>query len=224
MTIEQCFSKIEDPGFAAVLNAASTLSVFIDIMEAESPFTQLVEEAKRDPRGVPKVFDRIRALAETPINQHYENPNDVALSAYAWAVGKIAPSLSTLVAEYIIEIPNIWWSASIASVVLKEPPIFLSKSTNAFVIGFAPFDPNIRLRITLHHGRDRTARTESRWSVVGPRDRQAAWRFVFDFHGTGTPRRAAASHGDTTWESFSLHPLPRYSHSDTQRSEGRWLN
>jgi hypothetical protein len=128
MSIDDRFPEIEAPAFSAVVNAASTLPVFLSIILAEPSFQRLVEDTLDDMHAPTKILERIRSLSEVHINFEYENPHDAALSAYAWALHKVSPDTARIAAERITSAPNTWWCTQIAARLLREPNLSHSKT------------------------------------------------------------------------------------------------
>jgi hypothetical protein len=128
MSVDDCFREIEDPAFAADVNAASTFTVFLDIMSLVPSFGHLLAAAQSDSNVVARILERIRSLCELRVDFEYENPYDAALSAYAWAVHKVSPDASRIAAELITSATNTWWCTKVAALLLNEPHISSSST------------------------------------------------------------------------------------------------
>ncbi len=119
MTIASAVRKIEDQQFAGIANAASSITVFIDIVNNSSAMVELTEEFGKTPSAVDRIFERIDFLSKAKFDFRYENPFDVALCAYALAINAYKPVLGHIAAATITAARNAWWCTQVAAGLLQ---------------------------------------------------------------------------------------------------------
>lgn len=123
MSLPRQFFDIESEEFAARVNIASSLSVFIEALSEDPAIINLVEYIRENLFYPLNVLNRIKTLIGIDVDYRYANPHDTALAAYAWAF-RIAsiPEAASIAAELLVGARQIWWAREIASLILEELP------------------------------------------------------------------------------------------------------
>lgn len=123
MNLTKHFLKIESERFAARVNVANSLSVFLDALSEDPAFISLIEHIRENYPITLRILLRIKRLAGLEIDYRYANPYDSALAAYAWAIQTLdMPETASIAAELLLSARQTWWARKIASLIINESP------------------------------------------------------------------------------------------------------
>ena len=107
-------NPIESLEFAAHLNIASSLNMFIDILSNSTPFVKL-KQFLQSPQAKQQLLNHISHITAQPFNKQYEHPLDLALATYLFALQ------SPIAARLTQNIPNLHWTTKIANTIISCP-------------------------------------------------------------------------------------------------------
>jgi len=111
-------SKIESHEFAADLSLASDYKIYLRILKEHKAVQDLLKAFGYN-KNKSKLIQRIIELSELVIDNRYENPWDVALSAYLWVLSQKDMKLAQVAAEVAAKVPNCWWTIRISQDVIR---------------------------------------------------------------------------------------------------------
>jgi hypothetical protein len=119
-TLTELFQRAESAEFSAKANIASGLTLFLGILEEDDTVRSLVKLLKDQPHWVIDVLSRTEQLARLSIDPRYENPSDVALATYCWALQLVHPQVAKIGANFAAHAQGAWWARLVALRVLRE--------------------------------------------------------------------------------------------------------
>ncbi|NER35600.1 MAG: hypothetical protein F6J93_16675 [Oscillatoria sp. SIO1A7] len=111
---------IESRRLDAILNAASSFSLFLKGVHQETATRQLVEEMQKSPRNVWLVLQKTVELSQKKIDLQYQHPWDTALTIYMWALSLVNLEVAGIAAAFVEEADNCWWAKKLAYNILFE--------------------------------------------------------------------------------------------------------
>jgi hypothetical protein len=121
MELNEVMERIEQTRFSTELNIASGVSVFLRILRGHELFVQLVDLARESPFVRDSLFTRIEEIAQAKIDLNYENPFDVALSAYLIVLERTADrNVAGQAAKVANEAPKLGWARGIAREIMER--------------------------------------------------------------------------------------------------------
>jgi hypothetical protein len=129
MTIDQIFHAIEAHDFAARLSVASSRDMLVSMFQAEPCYRGLLTLVKKDPRVSELLVQRIKTLSELEFDPNFQNPHDIALAAYTYALrndGAISTAYISIAFDILTSARDVWWTPRIAELIAAE-----QKSTTA---------------------------------------------------------------------------------------------
>jgi hypothetical protein len=106
------FDKIESNAFAAKFGIASGLKMFLGMMHDDIIFKTLCLRIRSNYEAI---IDRIIDLAHSEFDYKYENPYDVALSAYIIALHMINTQAGVRGSQLINDVKQTWWAKQVAT-------------------------------------------------------------------------------------------------------------
>jgi hypothetical protein len=104
---------IESPRTSALVNVVSGYSQFLQTLSSLPATQELLNQIKSDD-DVHELLSRIVELAYTPFDTRYENPHDVALASYLWALSMTVPLAAHAVAGIVYGCEGSWWARKLA--------------------------------------------------------------------------------------------------------------
>jgi hypothetical protein len=110
--IVHLFERIESPAFHAQLGVISGFALFVRAL-AETPEVQDLTRAALTAEARNALYQRILEVSRRPVDPEFENPWDIALSAYLWALNQQDPSLALAAAEAVVQTEDCWWAKKI---------------------------------------------------------------------------------------------------------------
>ena len=117
MSLSATMREVESHGFAARVNLSSDLKTFLRAAENEPAVRALFDEmASRD--NMANILSRVAEIAQSRVDPRYENPYDVALAIYVWAMSFIDLSFAKVAAQAVEQASNCWWSKQLATQIL----------------------------------------------------------------------------------------------------------
>jgi hypothetical protein len=119
MTLAETMEAIERDEFAAELSLAAGAKAFRRAVTEHDLFRQLLPLAKETPE---ELAARIETISRLDIDERYENPFDVALSAYILALSDV-PEKRKLVYEAVqavLRTRKLWWADAFARELLLQ--------------------------------------------------------------------------------------------------------
>lgn len=123
MSLETVFADIESNEFAARVSIASSLSIFKDALHGQESYRDLVvalsSESKRQTNSK-IILNRLNQLLRLSTDYQYENPNDIALATYTYALAESNSSWANVAASLVVQAHRTWWFNAIAGDVLRD--------------------------------------------------------------------------------------------------------
>ena len=116
MTKEGLYAGFEGHEFAARINIVSGSRQFLLALNSQPAMLELFDAAK-DERVAIETMARVLRLARQSIDLRYENPFDVAMSAYLLVLQQTQPELARIAAEVVLASPNCWWARKTAQMI-----------------------------------------------------------------------------------------------------------
>ncbi|MEA5452054.1 hypothetical protein VB780_26000 [Leptolyngbya sp. CCNP1308] len=118
---EECMNYIESTQFSALVNLSSGRRTFEKICGRDLVVKSLLEKLL-DSESVFgwQVLSRVATLSQQKNDCQYENPNDVALAVYIWALSLVKLELAETAAQFALSAPNCWWARIFALHILKN--------------------------------------------------------------------------------------------------------
>jgi hypothetical protein len=113
MSLQDVMRKVEDHGFSAEMNLVSGSKAFHKGLRNHPVFRELLE-ALKEPHAPDRILQQIIELSTQPVQPHFENPFDVALTVYLTALDLHRPDLVRRAAENVSKAPNCWWAAEMS--------------------------------------------------------------------------------------------------------------
>lgn len=121
MVLTEDIRSVESPTFASELNLAAGTKAFRRALLNHPDFKRLKKTVESGPDGEAAVIRQIEALVQREIDEHYENPFDVALSAYLAALEWAEDAASVAAAaQSVLGTANCWWAYEVARDVLTK--------------------------------------------------------------------------------------------------------
>lgn len=112
MTLAEVMEAIERDEFSAEMNLAAGTRAFRRSMRTHDLFLRLTELSKENPS---ELVHRVKSISKFDVDMVYENPFDVALSAYLLVLSDVAePEAVSAAAAAIIGTPRCWWASGLA--------------------------------------------------------------------------------------------------------------
>ena len=119
MTLPEVMDAVEQDDFSAEMNLAAGTAAFRQALATHPLFRRLVELTKENPG---EIVARIENISHRGIDIRYENPFDVALSAYLMALSESAsPEAVPTAANAVLGTPQCWWASGIAHELALQP-------------------------------------------------------------------------------------------------------
>ena len=118
--LEKIFLEIESPTFAIEAGVASSASVLVQAIRSHLEFRRLQDELRSNRESGPRVLSRLRTLVDMDIDRQFENPYDVALSAYCIAIALEVPAVASLACEIITSARQTWWALQVPDLILPQ--------------------------------------------------------------------------------------------------------
>lgn len=118
---EEYMVYIESAQFSALVNLSSGRRTFEKICGKDSVVKALLEKLLNSESVLGwQVLNRVAILSQQKIDSQYENPNDVALAVYIWALSLVKLELAETAAQFALSAPNCWWAKMFAMHILKN--------------------------------------------------------------------------------------------------------
>jgi hypothetical protein len=132
--------KVEGASLAVRTSLASGKSLFVDILSGSPEFGALADFVSSGRQAWTVVVNRIRELVETRFDDRYENPWDVALSAYLLALRGVNRDVALVAAEIALTARQTWWARQVALALLA--PLVVSDSASSTFLISTSIPPN----------------------------------------------------------------------------------
>jgi hypothetical protein len=138
MTWREALERIESHEFAASVNIASHLGMFLAIA-SESEATRYVRAQLKDVGNVAELATRAYKRTQEPVDPRYENRWDVPLAVYLWLLVVESPQYALPVAYSVLVTPQCWWARQLARRIVSgayktegtaEPEVLSLKGTS----------------------------------------------------------------------------------------------
>ena len=129
------FQAIESDEFAVRLNIAGTSNIFLELLSGDvyyEHFLDWLNQKASQEKRVEAVLNRILDLVRLQVNLRYENPYDVALAAYVWALSTVSPGHGRIAAELAVGAPQTWWAEQIAASLLEKDSAITNREQVVF--------------------------------------------------------------------------------------------
>jgi len=94
--------------------------MFIRSLKSSGELTNLISLLREDKNLVNDVVFRIARLVKRNFDFRYENPFDVAIASYAWALSETYPTIDKMIASQITNTKQIWWTREIAKYIFAK--------------------------------------------------------------------------------------------------------
>ncbi|MBI3825829.1 MAG: hypothetical protein HY294_07530 [Candidatus Rokubacteria bacterium] len=128
MSANEAMIEIESSVFAARMNLASDLWVFVRAARDERAVSDLLGHL-RTRETLEEVFQRILELARTAPDVRYRHPFDTALAIYMWLVEQTDRAVAGVAAEAILGVPQTFWARQFATPIVAGSRIKTSATT-----------------------------------------------------------------------------------------------
>lgn len=115
--LDELCGQIESTELAVNLNVVGGFGSFVRSLRLAHPFVQLKRVLAQDEGAALQLLSRTHELARLEIDSRFENPYDVALSAYLLALADTGPELRQLAEQCVSAAPNLWWASRVVDVV-----------------------------------------------------------------------------------------------------------
>ncbi len=112
--IDEIIREIESPEFRYFGDIASGERIFVRLLAESKAFADL-KDALKSPANEAAVLRRIAYLAEAEVDARYENPWDVAITAYVVAMIHTNSTLGRLAMVAARRAQNSWWLTHVVS-------------------------------------------------------------------------------------------------------------
>lgn len=119
MTFKEAIREIESHEFAVRVNLASSFRGFLRVIRAEKAVDVLLRGLEQ-PEKRTQLFFRAQELSRQTIDPRHENPWDIALAVYSWAIGQKDLDLAGAMARIVSEAPQCWWASNISLQLTRE--------------------------------------------------------------------------------------------------------
>lgn len=140
MTVSEAFAAVEGEPFAARLNLAHDLAMFLGILREERA-VQVLLEAARGQEAREVIIKRTLSLSRQTIDLRYRHPSDTVLATYLEVLFANDPLTAGVAAEAIVQTPQCWWAQKIASPILLRAQARSSAKTPQRNIDLTPTMP-----------------------------------------------------------------------------------
>jgi hypothetical protein len=114
MNLNDVFSQIESPVFAARLSVVSGFSRFYDALSTDETAKALGDLLLHMPNDAVILFTRLNDLLTKNREPDFAHPYDVAIAAYLFALARVDQNLTAIAAQKIIHTPRLWWAKRMA--------------------------------------------------------------------------------------------------------------
>jgi hypothetical protein len=128
--------RIESSAFAASVLVASSKRVFLSALTNNREFVALTRHLSERPDDADRVLARLRDLSVAGIDPKFQNPHDVPLAAYTWAVAAVDRGLGAVAAEVSLGARQTWWAREIATEILEQGGDSAESTEQTFTFGF----------------------------------------------------------------------------------------
>ena len=119
-TIMETMEIIESRKLDAILNAASSFSLFLKAAYQKEAPKQLIKDMQDSPKNIWLVLQRTVELTQKEIDLRYETPWDTALTIYMWALSLVDLEIAETAAGFVAEADNCWWAKKMAEHILSK--------------------------------------------------------------------------------------------------------
>lgn len=132
--------ELEELPFSSAVSVASGLRSAIQIVQHHGTVRAIEGALDRDQSFGPLLLNRIREIAERPVDPSYSSPFDAALLGSLVIVLRKRPGWATLAATLISGAPGCWWAARFASMVLSNEATFRLEGVSETSAKYIPRD------------------------------------------------------------------------------------
>lgn len=138
--LDAVFAVLEGSRFAAEVNVASNLKIFLRALVSQPAVQELA--TAMSVRGVcEQVCERVEELARQEILAEYEHPSDAAMAAYLWLLSTRDEELAARAASRVTVCPNCWWAAKVAENILSSSSCQLASGSSSATMNGQPPTP-----------------------------------------------------------------------------------
>ncbi len=120
--LDEVFVRIESLPFSAQLGVLSGFEAFLRALPSMPEVHDLVA-AISGPEAKNALLHRIRQLVERKVDPAYENPWDIPLAAYLWALFQADHDLAAQAAVAVLQTQDCWWAKKLARKILDAPRV-----------------------------------------------------------------------------------------------------
>lgn len=136
--------SIESPQFAARFGFASDLPSFTNALARDDTIAEVIGLLSKDSECVDLFIQKIRDLSGMHFDSCYENPNDIPIAAYGWALVAAYPEISGVIADLLSTVANSWWSGKLAAHIRQRDRQTDHSAYNTYVV-IHQNAPNVRI-------------------------------------------------------------------------------
>lgn len=119
MNLQDIFREIESVEFSAYLSVVSGLRPFWMAISEQEVVHNLIK-ALKSYENVKEVVLRIYQLSQEEFDTRFSNPKDKALAVYMWVLSLTSPGVSKMVANTVLDTPQIWWARKVTDKILAD--------------------------------------------------------------------------------------------------------
>jgi hypothetical protein len=120
MTAPEAIREIEGKEFAARLNLASDLRMFLAAAEHEEAISSLARLAS-DRRYQELLWERLVRACRLSPDHRYRHPLDAAIGVYVWLLNRVSSPLYPVASELLRRVENLMWALRIARSLSPKP-------------------------------------------------------------------------------------------------------
>ena len=105
---------LESIDFAASVNVASDLTIFLKAIASEDLVIEVLHEVQEKPTQINQLYRRMRHFTELAYDERYAHRYDVAMATYGWVIATARPRFEGLISDLLFVLNNSWWSGMLA--------------------------------------------------------------------------------------------------------------
>ena len=135
MLFRELIINIESHEFSAKMNYASSFNFFLRLLDEDPLIDSLTRLMIKNPDTIIQTISRVEQLSRLRVNPQYENVNDVAISAYCWALNKVNPNGAKIASAFATYSNVSWWAKKTAVYILENVSL-LNRETNSVLSNF----------------------------------------------------------------------------------------
>jgi hypothetical protein len=115
MSLADIFQEIESARHDTIVNLASGLRVFKELLQESESVPALIEYIGDNPQEKYRVQERIQELLLQDIDPTFVHPLDTAIASYLFVLNKTDNVLAFELALQLVRARNLWWSNLLAN-------------------------------------------------------------------------------------------------------------